>query len=56
MSRKFVYRDANGEKVKLPGVTNVEEQREFYKVTYTPLFGSEKTSMVKKNRVIRYDV
>ena len=56
MSKELVYQDADGEKVTLPNLKEIDYSNGFFKVTYRPLLGSEKTSMVKEDRVIRYDV
>jgi len=56
MSRKLVYRDADGEKVTLPSVTTVESNGQFFYVEYKPALASgPKTTNIRKERVIRYD-
>jgi len=56
MSKKLVYQDADGEKLTLPNVKELDHSNGFFKVTYRPLLGSVKTSMIKEDRVIRYDI
>lgn len=56
MTKKLVYRDADGEKVTLPQLKSVERGEVFFKVEYRPTFSKyPKETNIRKDRVIRYD-